>query len=172
MWGRGWRLWSRVSSPSCQPIQRAANGHTSSVENVCVDDGGLDVLAAEEALRFLLGEDYWQALGAFGAQGIDRSQILVQHLAVEEQRGAEGLILGRGVDVLPHRQVGERGFDFRRAHFVGMALAVEEDVARDPGDVGLFRAVGVVFQAQGVAHLVQKSLGCWLWFHGRFPSFD
>jgi hypothetical protein len=129
---------------------------------VGVDHGGLGVLAAEEALRFLLGEEYRQALGAFGAQGTDRSQILVQHLAVEEQRGAEGLILGRGVDVLLHRQMGERGFDFRRAHFVGMALAVEEEVAArrsDPLDVHLFRAAGVVFQAQGVAPLAQKSPG-------------
>jgi hypothetical protein len=56
-----------------------------------------------------------------------------------------------------------------------MAPAVEEDVAArraDPGDAGLFRAAAGVFQAQGVAHLVQKPLGCWLWFQGRFPSFD
>lgn len=91
--------------------------------------------------------------------------------SVEEQRGAEGLVLDGSGYLFLDGQVGEKGFDFRRAHFFGMALVVERDVARDPADVGLLAAVGVVFQAQGVAHLVQKSLGCWLWFHGRFPSF-
>ena len=52
------------------------------------------------------------------------------------------------------REVGEAGFDFRRAHVSGMALVVKPDAARDPADVGLFRAVRVVFQAQAVAHLV------------------
>jgi len=35
-----------------------------------------------------------------GAQGVKGAQVLVGHLAVEEQEGGEGLILGRGGDLL------------------------------------------------------------------------
>jgi hypothetical protein len=43
---------------------------------------------AEEPARFLLGEDGGQALGAFGAHGVDGAQVLVEHLAVEEEKSA------------------------------------------------------------------------------------
>ena len=99
-------------------------------------------------------------------------------LAIEDLEQDAGLIcrqMGRkGLESIENvgprlAQVGEKGLDFRRTHVLGMAFVVQQDVARDPADVGLFGAVGVMFQAQGVAHLVQKSLGCWLWFHSRFP---
>jgi hypothetical protein len=109
---------------------------------------------AEEPARFLLGEDGGQALGAFGAQGIDRSQILVQHLAVEEEKSAEGPVLGRSSDVLVDGQVGEEGLHFGSPHLGRVAFVVEQDAARDPADIGLFSAVGIVLQAQGIAHLV------------------
>jgi hypothetical protein len=32
--------------------------------------------------------------------------------------------------------------------------------------------LGVVFQGQGVAHLVEQSLGCWLCLHGQFLPID
>ena len=40
-----------------------------------------------------------------------------------------------------------------------MALVVEQDATLDPGDLGLFGAEGVVFQANGFVDLVQGSLG-------------
>jgi hypothetical protein len=52
--------------------------------------------------------------------------------------------------------VGEEGLDFLHAHVFGVAFAVEEDVAFDPVFVGLFGAVGVVFEAEGVGDLVEE----------------
>jgi hypothetical protein len=57
-------------------------------------------------------------------------------IAVEEENGLEGLILGRGGDVFVDSQVGEEGFDFLGAHFLGVAFAVEEDKAADPIHIG------------------------------------
>jgi hypothetical protein len=42
------------------------------------------------------------------------------------------------------------------AHFVRMALAMEKDIAFDPVDVCLLRAVGIMFQRQLFADLVKK----------------
>jgi len=58
---------------------------------------------AEEALHLVAGQDGGQAPGLFGAQGVNRPQLLVQHLTVEEQEGREGLILGRSGDLLVYR---------------------------------------------------------------------
>jgi hypothetical protein len=43
--------------------------------------------------------------------GVHWPEIVVQHLAVEEQQGAEGLILSGSGDMLLHCQVGEERFD-------------------------------------------------------------
>ena len=48
--------------------------------------------------------------------------------------------------------MGEKGLDFRCAHFGRVAHVVEVDVALDPMGVGFFRADGVVFEADGIAH--------------------
>ena len=37
---------------------------------------------------------------AFGAQGVHRAQVLMEHPAIEEEQGAEGLVLGGSGDVL------------------------------------------------------------------------
>jgi len=73
-----------------------------------------------------------------------------EHLAVEEQEGAEGLVVCRSSDVFLDRQVGEKGFDLGIAHFGRVAHAVEVDVAFDPADVGLLGAIGIVFEADGI----------------------
>jgi len=56
-------------------------------------------------------------------------------------------------------------------HAVGVAHAVEVDVAFDPADVGLLGAIGRVFEADGVTELIQQLLGAVL-FHGLTPPFD
>ena len=42
---------------------------------------------AEEALHLVASQDGGQASGFLGAQGINRSQVLVEHLAVEKEEG-------------------------------------------------------------------------------------
>ncbi len=46
-------------------------------------------------------------------------------------------------------------FDFQLAHFLRMGFTVEEDEAPDPFDISFFSAVGVVAQADGLAHTIQ-----------------
>jgi hypothetical protein len=74
------------------------------------------------------GQDGGQAFRFLGAQGVNGTQVLVQHLAVEEEQRAEGLVLGRGGNVFFHCQVGQKGLDFRCAHFGRVAHIVEVDI--------------------------------------------
>jgi len=67
--------------------------------------------------------------------------------------------LRRGGDVLLHSQMGEKSFDFRDAHFLWMPFVMEQDIALDPVDIGLFGANRVVFDAYGLTNLVKKFLG-------------
>ena len=50
---------------------------------------------------------------------------------------------------------------FGRAHFGGMALVVEEDVAAHPGDVGLFGTQRIVPQGDAARCLVRRILLSW-----------
>ena len=52
------------------------------------------------------------------------------------------LILSRGRHIPGHRQVREESLDFRRAHFLGMPLLVEENELSDPMDRGLLGSNG------------------------------
>jgi hypothetical protein len=89
-------------------------------------------------------------------------------VAIEEEEGTEGLVLGGGGDVFFDGEVGEEGFDFGDAHVSGVPFVMEEDVAAYPLDVGLFGLVGVVFKSEGVADLVEEFFG---WgFHGDLCS--
>jgi hypothetical protein len=81
---------------------------------------------------------------------VHRTQLLVEHLAIEEKEGAEGLVLCRGGDVFLDSQVGEKGLDLRSAHLGRVTHVVEIDVALDPADVGLLGAIGIVFEADGI----------------------
>jgi len=104
-----------------------------------------------------------EAFGFAGAQGINRSQVLVERLAVEKEEGGKDLILGRGGDPLVSCQAGEERFDFGDAHVPGVAFVVEQDEPFDPVDRGLFSADGGVFEAQRIPDLVQQFPG--FWFH-------
>jgi hypothetical protein len=52
--------------------------------------------------------------------------------------------------------VSEEGADLGATHLVGMALAVEEDVALGPVEIGLLGANAVVLATQKVAHLAEE----------------
>ena len=72
-------------------------------------------------------------------------------------------------------KVGEVCLYFLLSHFFGVAFAVEEDVAFDPFFVGLFGAVGVVFEADGVGDLVEQFFafrgGCGVFVDGYGDVF-
>ena len=110
-----------------------------------VEQLGLQLIGAgegvEQAADFVSGEHGGKSVGAPGAHGVERElDLLEENLAVEEEQGAEGLVLGGGGDVLVDGQVGEEGFDLEAAHGSGVALVVEEDEAADPAQVGAFGA--------------------------------
>jgi hypothetical protein len=50
--------------------------------------------------------------------------------------------------------MGEEGFDFWNAHFLGVAFVVEKDEAANPLYVGLFCSIGVMFKANGITDSV------------------
>ena len=111
---------------------------------------------AQYLLHFFFGQDSGQAFWLLGAQGVNGAQLLVKHFFVEKEQCAEGLVLGGGGDIAFHGQVGEKGLDFWGAHLGGVADIVEVDVALDPIDIGFFGADGVVFEADGISHLVEQ----------------
>jgi len=56
-------------------------------------------------------------------------------------------------------EVGNKGLNFLGAHVFGMALVVEEDEAASPIYIRLFSTVGVMFEANGSAYLIEKFFG-------------
>ena len=62
--------------------------------------------------------------------------------------------MGGGSDISLDGQIGQKGFDFSAAHFVRMALVVEQNVAFDPVHISLFGANGVVFEPNDVTDLI------------------
>jgi hypothetical protein len=58
--------------------------------------------------------------------------------------------------------VGEKCLDFRRAHFTRVTLVMEEDKALDPFSIGVFGAVGIMFEADGIADLIEDFFALWL----------
>jgi hypothetical protein len=55
--------------------------------------------AGDEVQGFFLGHACEQWFGTLGTQSVNRTQILAEHLAIDEEKGAEGLVLGGGEDV-------------------------------------------------------------------------
>jgi len=68
--------------------------------------------------------------------------------------------------------VGQESLDLWRPHFAGVALVVEQDVARDPADVGLFGADGIVLQPDGVADPVEQFFGMFFFHWGTSAGLD
>jgi len=126
--------------------------HDLGDEFVCASEIG------NEALDFIFGEDGGNGFGALRAQfgKLEFVQFNMKDMAVEEKNGAKCLVLGGGGDLLLIGKVGDELPDFGDAHFLRVALVVEEDVVSDPEDVGIFGAWGVVFDAKGIAILIEE----------------
>lgn len=77
-------------------------------------------------------------------------------MAVEEQDGAESLILRGGRDLFVRYKMGEELVDLRRAHFFRMALVMKENEFLHPKDVGIAGARGVMFKVDDVAVAVKE----------------
>ena len=123
-----------LEHPEPGPVQQA--GH----------EAGHPLEPLEHGAHLVAGEDDRQALGALRAHdAIEPGKIDLQHVPVQEQEGAQSLVLGGGGHVAVDRQGGEETGDLGRTHLGRMALGVEEeDVPLDPRDVGVLRAPAVV----------------------------
>jgi len=88
---------------------------------------------------------------------VEPRQILLQHRTIKEQQCAQRLILCRRRHLFLDGQVAQELRDLDRAHLRGMAFAVEEDVAADPGDIGLLGAPTVVPGPDGFSDPVEES---------------
>ena len=103
----------------------------------------------EHGANLVARQENRQPLRALGAHDpVEPGKVDLQHVSVQEQEGAQGLVLGGGGHLAIDRQRGEEACDLLGAHLGRMALGVkEEDVALDPRDVGLLRAPTVMASA-------------------------
>ena len=85
----------------------------------------------------------------------------MEETAIEEEDGADGLILRGGGGFSIDDEVGDELVDLGDAHFFGVAFVVEENVLADPVYVGFFGAGGVLFEADKVAVLVEQFFCLW-----------
>lgn len=113
-------------------------------------------------MRFFGGEDGGEVARSAGAQGIDAIvEGNLENVAVEEEEGAEGLVLGGCGNVFDSGKVGDEGFDLRNTYILGMPFVVEENLAANPLDAGFFGFVGVVFKANSVTDLIEQLFLGW-----------
>jgi len=88
---------------------------------------------------------------------VEPGQVDAEHLAVEKEQGAQGLVLGGGGDLPLNGERGQECGDLRGAHLRRMTLAVEEDVALDPVHVGFLSAPTVAAGLDGVADAIEQA---------------
>jgi len=86
---------------------------------------------------------------------------LAEDLFVQEQEGAQRLIMGRGADLGIDGQGRKEPGDLRLTHLGWMADAVEEDEPLDPSYVRLLGPPAVVPRADRFTYAI-KELGLWL----------
>lgn len=90
-----------------------------------------------------------------GEQIADDIEIIIVNDGSLELR--QGLILRRGSHASINRQVTEESGYLGFPHFRRMALAVEEDVAFNPLDIGLLGAQAIMTNSKCIADLVQQA---------------
>ncbi len=136
--------------------------HLHQPETAGVDErggeGGRAAHAFEDRRDFRWREDHGDALGQLGSGcPLQAFQFAAEDGAIEEQDGAESLILGGRRDAKARGQGFEESRDLGLGHGVGVAPAVENDKAADPEDVGLLGARRVVTGTDGLAHSIQQA---------------
>jgi hypothetical protein len=127
-----------------------------------VQQGGDETVGAselsEDGADLVARQYHGQANGPLGTHDVvEPRQVLLQHISVEEEQRAQGLVLGGGGDLSVHGQRAEELRHLGAAHPEGMALVVKEDVPAGPRDVGLLGAPTVVAGAHRRTHAVEQA---------------
>ena len=113
---------------------------------------------AEDGTDLLASQDDGQVMRALRVdEVVQPGDVLLEDLAVEKEERAEGLVLRRCRDLPIDGQRRQKVRELRRSHLGRMALAVEEDVAADPGDIRLLGATAIVPDADGLADAVEQA---------------
>src|ERR1700730_3083831 len=132
--------------PEADTVQQGGHEARDTVKPL---EQGADLIPAEDDRKPL------RAPRAHDA--IEPRELHLQHVLVEEQEGAQRLILRRGGDLPIDRQGREELRHLGCAHLRGMPFVVEEDEAPDPGDVRLLGAAAHMAGAQGLADTVEEA---------------
>jgi hypothetical protein len=112
----------------------------------------------EDGLHLVGREDDGELGGLLGALDVlDELERLVEDFAVEEEEGAEGLILRGCGDVALDGEMSEETADVLFGELSRVTTVVEENVLADPAYVGLLGADAVVTATEGGANVVEKS---------------
>jgi hypothetical protein len=111
---------------------------------------------AEDAAHLLPAQHDGQALGRLGAHdAVHRAELAPEHLLEEEEKGVEGLVLGRGADAAPLREGGEEAGDVRLGEALRLGAAVLQEAAR-PVRIRLLRAGAEAARADGGAQIIDE----------------
>jgi hypothetical protein len=103
------------------------------------------------------GEHHRQPLRALRTYHIvEPREVLLQDVPIEEEEGAQRLILRRGGHVAIDGQRGQKSGNLSPAHLGGMTPTVKQDVPAHPRDVGLLRSSAEVSRAHGLADSVEQ----------------
>ena len=92
-----------------------------------------------------------------GGYLVQPGQLHLEHPAVQKQQSGSGLGLGRGRDVSLNGQMAEELAYLQSAKLLRVALAVKEDKAPSPVDVGLLGPVRVVQCPDAVPQPVEQA---------------
>jgi len=151
----------------CAPAQCQGEAQAAAVEEL----GHELVFAgevAEDQAGFVTAEDGGDTARGAGAGGADRSlEGQAEDGAVQEEDGAERLILGGSGDLFFDGEVGEEGFNLARSEVLGIAVRVERQEALEPEQVAPLGAERIVFATQDRAGAPDQPAR--RVFHGRYP---
>lgn len=87
---------------------------------------------------FLFGQHRRQPRRPVGTVDVvEPGEVALQHLLVQEERGAQRLLVGRHADMAFIGQVGQEGLDLGRSHVPRMPQTMEADIPPDPVDISL-----------------------------------
>ena len=101
-------------------------------------------------------EDGGQVAGFLGTNDFGREgKFALENVTVKEENGTEGLILGGGRKIAFGGQIYNECLYFGFAHLAWMTFVMKQNITANPIHVGLFCAIGVVFDAQRIGNLIE-----------------
>lgn len=142
-----------VLNPKAAALEHAEPGAVEKAGH----EAGCSLELIEDNANLAVGQDDGEPLRALGAHDlVEPGKIDFQHVTVQEQESTQRLVLCRSGHVAVDGQRSEEARDVRRSQLRWVALAVEENVAADPDDVGLLGASAVVAGSQRPADAIER----------------